>query len=341
MYGLIRTVNIDGYICILLALILIIPFVFIFLKLSSYKPELSLGEKLDSIFGKGSFVLKAILTVIVLLFETIFMFNLLNFVNSQFLSLTPMLVIGLLFVLLIVFINFKGIETITRTASILCFICILLYLSALIGLIPEVKIDNFKPFLISKHSNIIRGTFYLLSNITSTLFLFLAIPKKLFLKEKKYNKTVVFSVIIAIIILLSIFIVTAGVLGFNLLKLYRYPEYMVLKRLTLFTFIDQIENIIMIQWIFGLFFNCCFGIYFIKSLFKKTVNSKIYTLIISLLLLFIPLFYFKSGTQFRIHTIKINPYIQSSFIVLICLIGIISIFKNMFSKKKFKKEFST
>ncbi len=53
------------------------------------------------------------------------------------------------------------------------------------------------------------------------------------------------------VILMCIYII--GVLGPNLIEIYRYPEYMVLKKIKIFNFIEKVENIISIAWLFDLF----------------------------------------------------------------------------------------
>ena len=49
------------------------------------------------------------------------------------------------------------------------------------------------------------------------------------------------------------FLLTYGILGANLVDIYRYPEYMTLKKIKLFNFVEKVENIVSITWIFDLF----------------------------------------------------------------------------------------
>lgn len=84
------------------------------------------------------------------------------------------------------------------------------------------------------------------------------------------------------IILFIIIICTFGNLGVEMSALYRYPEYIVLKRISALNFIDNVENILFIIWIIIGFTSSTMSSLNIKRLYG---NKVFYISIISLYLL--------------------------------------------------------
>ncbi len=91
-----------------------------------------------------------------------------------------------------------------------------------------------------------------------------------------------------IYVLASVFLVLAalsveGVLGEVLVKIFRFPEYIVLKQIKLFQFIEKVENILSVVWIFDLFITATMSVYSIKELLPQAKNK--YTTIGTLIIL--------------------------------------------------------
>ena len=120
---------------------------------------------------------------------------------------------------------------------------------------------------------------------------------------------------------------------YHLASIYQYPEYVVMKQINLFEFIDRIENVITIQWLFGLFFNISFVVYYISNSIKPAHKSKILPIVLTALILFFSLILFKNNTQFNDYTYRIVPYIRTILLSIYILLFIFIVFK-----KKNKKE---
>ena len=103
------------------------------------------------------------------------------------------------------------------------------------------------------------------------------------------------SYIISILALFAIVILTLGNLGIYLASIYQYPEYIVLKRIKIFNFIDRIENILTIQFIFSMFASMCFGVYCVTNLLKPRNKSRILPAFITVLILLVSTFAFKNN----------------------------------------------
>ena len=73
----------------------------------------------------------------------------------------------------------------------------------------------------------------------------------------------------------GIIFITLGNLGINLSQLYQYPEYIVLKRINLFEFLDRIENLLSIQRILKIYISLSFFTYFISNTIKPHNKSSL------------------------------------------------------------------
>lgn len=124
-------------------------------------------------------------------------------------------------------------------------ISLVLFIFAGLGLIKYFKVESFLPILTTSASSLLKGTLYYTFYSTAPFLLLLNAEAK----KNKYVLKYLFSSLTVIVI--ALFIV--GVLGPNLIKIYRYPEYMTLKKIKLFNFIEKVENIISIAWLFDLF----------------------------------------------------------------------------------------
>ena len=98
-----------------------------------------------------------------------------------------------------------------------------------LSLLPFIKIDYIKPFEVPNILNIIKG---------SILFASTSILPSYVLNEKNKKEYLIGSISILI---LTFLILT--VLGEKEALLYRYPEYVVLKRVRFLNFVSNFENI--------------------------------------------------------------------------------------------------
>lgn len=318
----IKASGIDSWISVLIAGVLGFGILFIFIYISNYEKDLTLTEKTKKLFGNifGT-IINYILVIILFVTAVSLFYDLMGFISSQFLPETPIFIIGFMFTLVIIYINIKGIETISRTAIVIFFISMFLFIIAVFGLIGKFDVSNLKPMLEFGLKNSVKGSMYiLLLNILPSVVL-LIIPKNTLVDYKKTSICIIISYIFSIILILLTIFLTLGNLGIELSRLYLFPEYVVLKRINLFNFIDRIENIIVIQWIFGLFLNVSFIIYFITNTIKKN-NNKIITYLIAFILLFISNYVFKNTTIYDVYIYNIAIYFKYTLLLVLILITI-------------------
>ena len=320
--------NNDSWISILLGLILGLLLIFLFIYIFSFKKNLSINDKINLLFGnKLGFIINIILIICFFNLSTILFYNLDLFINKEFLDKTPLYIIGFLFSIIILYINTKGIETISRVSFILLSISFILIIISSTSLLPSINFENFLPILNTKLNNIYLNSLNTTINIIP-IFLLLIIPKNNLTNKNKSNKFIIISYILTSIIVLKIIIDIIGILGIDLAKLYQYPGYIIFKRINIFGFINRIENIIILQWIFEVFITLSLITHYISKTISKKNNNYLY-LIIILLPLITSLLIFKNENDFIFYMNYIIPTIKIIILFIFILIGIkIILFKQ-------------
>ena len=315
IHGLIKLSGVDCYLSIILSTILSLPTLYIFNCLFNYEPSLNIFEKNKKLF-KHPLIPNTIIILFAFLVAIIQMFNLTNFLVSQFLTETDPLIIGIIFTILLIYLCTKDTSTLCKISSIILPINLLLFIIALIGILPQFKIDNLLPFLEHGLKNPILGSIYIFLINICPIFFILLIPKDKVTNFKTKNIYIAYTIYFILSIITTIF--TIGTLGINLSKLYQYPEYILLRRFNFFDFLTRMENILFLQWIFGLFIFIGLCTITIKEQLKFKYNH----IIISILILFVSLKGFKTLTLFNEFTYYIYPYISLIFLLFIIIIFI-------------------
>ena len=330
MYSIIKIAHIDSYLSLVIAAFIGIIILKIMQKIFDYKKELTISEKIDDLYGKiiGN-IIKIILIICIFFISTVLMYNISNFITSQFLKDTPTFLITIVFGIIIYIVNVKGIEVMSRTILILYIMCIFLFTFSIIGIWSKFDISNLKPFLEYGIEKPLKGSIYnILLNVVPIFFI-LIIPKKNIIKNEKTNKILSFFYIFSAAIKTTLIIITIGVLGIKLVSIYQYPEYMVMKKISVFDFIDRIENILTIQWFYGIFSSISFYVYYISNTIKKNNTNKKVIASIVILIIFLSNIIFKNNIIFNNFTYKFLPGIMS----IILVIHIITFIKIIIHKK--------
>lgn len=312
IYVIIKESGVDSIVSIIVSSFFSLFFIFIFKNLFNYEPTLNIFEKNEKLF-KFPFIPNLILILFALLISSIQFFNLTNFIVSQFLSETSPIFIGLIFSLLIMYALSKDISVLAKTTTIFFFINLFLFLISIIGLIKDFDYTNLMPILEHGLKNPLKGGIKLFLINVFPLFILLLIPQNKIINYK--NKTIFISYLIYLLLSFIIVIFTIGNLGINLAKLYQYPEYIVLRRINFLNFLTRIENILFIQWIFGLFILMSFSAFIIKEKLKFKYNY----IIIGLLIFIVSFNSFKTLTLFNDFMYNIYPIVIIPFIIYILI----------------------
>ena len=301
--------------------------------ISNYKKEQTLHEKIISLYGKKiGFIINTLFSLLLITLAITLLYNINNFILSQFLYRTPFIISCTLFIILIIYGANKGINVILRISLILLSFNIFLYTINILALINHIDFTNFLPLLKENTQNIFPASIKITSINYLPLLTLLIIPKNNITTPTKSSKTIIISYIISAIISLGLVITTFGVLGIDLVKTFEYSEYIVLRKIKLLGFLERIENIISLQWIIGSYIYLTVIVYTIsKSIqFKSKKANKYITTIIGTILIILTTCIFQNNTIFDTYVKNIFP----SIIGIIFIIYILITTKIYFTKIK-------
>ena len=243
-----------------------------------------------------------VFTQILFIFET--------FCSSFYLIKSPSLYILAPLFFIILRITKTGCSTISRVSEVLFPIGLALIFVVSLGLLQNVHFEYFEPVMDVKPFTLFQGTIYFACYSTAPYFLLWNEET-----EKNILKPYLAS---AISIFVAALLITA-VLGPNLAQIYRYPEYMTLKKLKLFNFIEKVENIVSIAWLFDLFITLSVSGNNIKQIIPKKYCN--FTFVFVLLILFGVSLYGGAHYQNELWIYTYLPILLGSFMLLLILVS--------------------
>lgn len=329
-----NTTGINALLAVLLSNIIGLIPLLLFFYISKYKSDLPLNSKINSLFKKTGQIINLLLSLIILTIGITILYNTTNFISSQLLFRTPMLLISIIIIAIAIYHNTKGITSITRVSLILLILNIVLFILSFFSLIPDIKIDNFLPFLKEDTQNIFLNALKLTSINILPIITILIIPKENTNNPKKYTKNIVTAYLTSCLITLLVIIETYGILGNSLIKIYEYPEYIVLNKVILFDFLERIENIISNYWLIGGYIYITIIIYYISSSssLSKKVNKLFLNIAIGIIIIVLSTIIFKNNTIFYHYIKNIYPYITLSLFLFYLIISLKIFFDKSISK---------
>lgn len=206
---------------------------------------------------KPNKIIKIILTIILSIYFIYTLYLIKIYVQDKYLDSTPSFIIILMFLLPITYI--KDLKTISKVSFILFIISSITIIFSFINLCPSIEIDNFKPFNTSLIDIVIGSIKYMFYFVSPSIML-IFIPK-----EEISNKSILLFYMLSMIHILILFILIIGIFGIDLSINFTYPEYSLMKKINYFDFIQHIENIIAIEWLYSIFISSVMCIYSIKK----------------------------------------------------------------------------
>ena len=275
VYSVIHIARQDGWISMLLSLgISFIP-LWIYYVLLNHDSKLNivdLSHKYLGFIGKG---LMLLLAIFVFFEASMVLWNMINFISSQYLYQTPLIVISILFMIAIFYLSNKGLSTMGRSGIIMFIISISLFLLAFFSLASKIHVQELFPIFEFGSIPIIHAGSVSLSYNVLPLFVLLIIPKDNIEDNKKMVSSFLkIFLFIFIALFLVVFTVTA-IFGIELAALYQYPEFHILKTINIGNFFQRVETLLSVQWIFDSIMAISLYLYFIKKVFTQTFKTKI------------------------------------------------------------------
>ena len=211
----------------------------------------------------GYFLLKIILNInynnrlinkiiMFIILYTLFIIGIAEYVNlisNIYLIDTDKFFIILPLIIIIFYMNSKELNVHFKVSYLLFAIFILLYLISILSLTTEVRPLNLLPLFNTNIKKILLCSLeFALYSVTPNILY------GNFIKNyKNIQKKIAKRYLISCFSIMLIAILTQGILGIELIKLFKYPEYVILKKISILDFINNIENLLSFFWIFIIF----------------------------------------------------------------------------------------
>ena len=321
VYSIFEIANQNSWLSILISFILSFFPILIYYLLLNHDPKLNIVELINKYLGKFGIVINMLLILFITFLASIILWNLINFISSQYLYQTPKLVISILFMITCCYVTSKGLQTIGRTGTILFIINLILFLISALALVPKFQMNELFPFLENGMIPVLKGSYLNVSYNIFPLFILLIIPKDNIESNKKMVKSFMKVYLIVFLAIFFVILLTTSVLGSNLANLYQYPEYHILKTINIANFFQRVESILSSQMIFSFMIGIIICLYYLKTAFMQNLKIKKYdnviTIIISIIIIVLSQIIFQSTTvaeNFMLHT---YPIISSIFLFVI------------------------
>lgn len=263
----------DSTISVLLAILLgFIPLMLYFF-IRNYEPNLTIADKNKLLFNRFGKVINIFEALLALGFSIMILGDLTHFISSQFLYHTSSIIISISFMILIVYALLKGLTAISKASLIVFYICIIIALLIMIGLIFNINITNFQPILYNGLNPVFKSSLIILAYNILPIFFLLAIPKNNVRQDN--TKINIIFYLISMLSILNTSFMTIAIFGVDLSLLYEYPGFHLLRQVNIGEFVDRIEIFLSIEWIISMCIMLMFCLYFCNYTLKKTLNITI------------------------------------------------------------------
>jgi len=190
-----------------------------------------------------------------------------------------------------------------KVANIFFATVLFMFLFKIISLVPQTKPENFLPLIPCELKNIIWCAF---------VFAIISITPIVCLNDISDKKNILLNYGTAMTTVILTSFIIMGTLGLKATTLYRFPEYVVLKRIEMLDFISNIDNILNISLATDFIFTVIAG-------FKNMeIKNKIAQVIIPILMLILIVIICQNN-EYILSLFKFLPFIMLGLLIMTLL----------------------
>ncbi len=289
-YIIFSITNIDSYIPAMAGFILGFIPLLIFLFIIKHSKEKDIIDLNISLFGKPiGFVINLILNITILVISIVYLYNMGQFLNVQFMPQTDTNYLKILILVPIVYAASKNIKEISKMSQIISLINVGIFIISILGLIGNMDLSAIYPIMKNGIKPSITSMIVYIVFTTFPIFLLTIIPQSEVSKEEHKSRKLILTYIIANLMLITFIFFTITLLCEKILPMFRYPEYIILKRFEMFSIIERVENILALQFLFSNIMYQIIAFHFItkslKKIFKKNQLESLFPTIIAIVVL--------------------------------------------------------
>lgn len=193
--------------------------------------------------------------------------------STYLLHSTPTFWIILIFFVTLIYTSKFKFSIIGRICEVFIVVAAIEITSAVIGLFPYVDINNMLPVFSTKYINIIKGII---------VFAGASVLPNLLLINYKDNlkfKDVHLGYIVGSLLMIIVLFLVVSIYGSEFASMTRFPEFMILKKIDIMGYFNNVENILATEWMINILISALVCVKVIKDRCPKIV---FYGLLLSL-----------------------------------------------------------
>lgn len=241
---------ISGIVSVAIAPLLV---VFLYDSLRKCYPDLTLVEYSQKILGKWlGIALSLLLISFFFITAATYLREMGDFITIQMMPDTPIQVIIVLFLSIVLMATRLGLEPLARTAEILFPFVVVLLLSLIIFLLPEIQFQNLQPVLEGGLKPVIKGSIpFIVFPFIEPVAVLMILP---FVGQKnRIRKSLLVGQLLAGCVLIIITMLAILVLGSDSTAREIYPTFTLAKKINIADFLTRLEAILAIIWFITIF----------------------------------------------------------------------------------------
>ena len=243
----------DTWISIIIAMLSSLPIIAVYGRLLTLFPGKDIYDIFDILFNK---VLSKLLTLLYTWYffhlGALVLRNFGEFIITQAMPETPMIVSILILALLCIWAAKSGIEVLGRSSKILFLVCIVVIIIIQFLCFSKFELENIKPILGNGWNPVLSGALSSFSFPFTEIIVFTGISYFYAEKSKPFNIFAA-STFIGGTLILIIFFRNLFVLGTNNLSISYFPSYIAVSRIHIGDFIQRIEVSVVIVFVSSVF----------------------------------------------------------------------------------------
>ncbi|KPN97240.1 endospore germination permease [Lysinibacillus sp. ZYM-1] len=244
----------DAWIAASIGVVLSLLVVKLFLTLGDQTPTLNFIEANEKLLGR--FFGK--ITVVGFLSLTLFaggelLYFIGAFMKTEVMPETPTLAFALLFIIIIMYATYLGLENFARSAEILFPMFVLIFIFFVVSITPQIKFENIQPIMEASKTSILYSIIRFISVFSFSLVMLLMIYPASVNVQQSSKKGFYIGMLLGGFVLVTLITLSILVLGPANTASRTFPSYALAQRISIGNFLQRIEIIMAFMWIVSIF----------------------------------------------------------------------------------------
>ncbi len=244
----------DAWIAASIGVVLSLLVVKLFVTLGDQTPTLNFIEANEKLLGR--FFGK--ITMVCFLSLTLFaggelLYFIGAFMKTEVMPETPTMAFALLFIIIIMYATYLGIENFARSAEILFPMFVLIFIFFVVSITPQIKFENIQPIMEASKTSILYSIIRFISVFSFSLVMLLMIYPASVNVQQSSKKGFYIGMLLGGFVLVTLITLSILVLGPANTASRSFPSYALAQRISIGNFLQRIEIIMAFMWIVSIF----------------------------------------------------------------------------------------